>query len=187
MWRPRLITVAMLAAAGGCSTVLGPGGGGETSRAAEPPASWESAILFQFRDSLSDQAVRFAARVELDVDGPARRTVTGDAVYMTESSFLRTPWYRLRVTEPRQMVIRVVLEYPHDARTVAEYPLTISPGEFYYVLFGVGTLEPEEPNRPYIIREMRKYAVPAEAIQQPSDSLWIGHYTQGRYCFACPG
>lgn len=177
-----MIAATVLAAATGCTTILGPGGSGDTSRATEPPASWESAVLFQFRDSLSDSASNFAARVEFD----GHRAVTGRDVYLTESNFLRTPWYRLRVSEPEQMVVRVVLEHPREARTVAEYPLPITRDEFYYVLFGVGTLEPEEPHRPYIVRELRKYAVPAEARRRATDSLWIGYYTRGRYCFACP-
>jgi hypothetical protein len=186
MWRLRMTAAIMLAAASGCTTILGPGGGGETSRAVEPPASWESAILFQFRDSLSDPAANFAARVEFDGVGGARRTVTGRAVYLEKSSFLRTPWYRLRVGDPRQMMVRIVLEHQRETHTVAEYPITITRDEFYYVLFGIGTLEPEQPHRPYIVRELRKYAVPAEARRQPTDSLWIGYYTRGRYCFACP-
>lgn len=172
----------MLAAATGCTTILGSGRSGDTSRATEPPREWESAVLFQFRDSLLDSAANFAARVEVD----GRHTVTGRDVYLTESNFLRTPWYRLRVSEPEQMVVRVVLEHAREARTVAEYPLTVTRDEFYYVLFGVGTPEPEQPHRPYIVRELKKYAVPAEARRQPTDSLWIGYYTRGRYCFGCP-
>lgn len=181
MWGLRMIAATMLAATG-CTTILGPGGSGDTSRATEPPASWESAILFQFRDSLSDSAANFAARVETD----GLRTVTGRDVYLTESNFLRTPWYRLRVSEPKEIVIRVVLDHPREAPTVAEYPLTVTRDEFYYVLFGVGTLEPEQPHSPYIVRELRNYAVPAGVRRQPTDSLWIGYYTRGRYCFACP-
>lgn len=182
MWRLRMLAVTMFAAATGCTTILGPGGGGDTSRAAEPPASWESAVLFQFQDSLRDSAANFAARVELD----GRFTVTGRDLYLTDSHFLRSPWYRLRVAEPRHIQVRVMLEHPRGARTVAEYPILVERDEFYYVLFGVGTLEPEQPHRPYVVRELRKYAIPAEARRQPSDSLWIGYYTQGRYCFSCP-
>lgn len=182
MWRSRTLAAIMLAAAPGCTPIIGPGSSGDTSRATEPPAAWESAVLFQFRDSLSDSAANFAARVEFD----GRYTVTGRDVYLTESNFLRTPWYRLRVPEPEQMVVRVVLEQPREVRMVAEYPLTVIRDEFYYVLFGVGTLEPEEPHRPYIVRELKKYAVPAEMRRQPTDSLWIGYYTRGRYCFGCP-
>jgi hypothetical protein len=182
MWKLRMLAATLLAAAAGCTTILGPGGGGDTSRATEPPASWESAVLFQFRDSLSDSTASFTARVEFG----GHHTVTGRDVYLTESNFLRTPWYRLRVSEPEQMVIRVVLEHPRELRTVAEYPLPVVRNEFFYVLFGVGTLEPEQPHRPYIVQDLRKYAVPAEVRRQPTDSLWIGYYTRGRDCFACP-
>lgn len=179
------MAATLLASASGCTSIFRFGGNEATSRAAEPPASWESAILFQFRDSLSDSLANYAARVEFDGEqGATLRTVTGGDVYLTESSFLRTPWYRLRVA--RQMVVRVVLEHPHTGPTVAEYPLTVKHDEFYYVLFGVGTREPEEPHRPSLIRDLRRYPVPAEARRQPSDSLWIGYYAEGRYCFACP-
>jgi hypothetical protein len=187
MWSLRVMAAMMLAAASGCATILGSGGNDETSRAAEPPASWESAILFQFRDSLSDPQADFAVRVEFEGEkGAALRTVTGGDVYLTESNFLRTPWYRLRVAEHRQMVVRVVLEHPQAGRTVAEYPLNVRRDEFYNVLFGVGTLKPEPPHRPHLVRDLRKFAIPAEVRQQPSDSLWIAYHAEGRYCFACP-
>lgn len=188
MRKLRMMAATMLAAASGCTTILGPGGSGETSRADEPPASWESAVLFQFRDSLSDPHANFAARVELGGDAFAPRTVTGRDVYLTESSFLRTPWYRLQINaESSQVVIRVKLDDASGGRTEVEYPLTVKRDEFYYVLFGVATREPEESHRPSLIRELRRYAVPAEARRQPSDSLWIGYYAHGRYCFMCPG
>ena len=187
MWRLRVIAATLLAAAGGCTTILAFGGGEETSRAAEPPATWESAILFQFPDSLTDSAANYAARVEFDGErGAARRTVTGRDVYLAEGNFHRTPWHRLRVAESRQLVLRVVLNHPHEGRTVAEYPLTVTRDEFYYVMFAVGTVEPDPLHRPLLVRELRKYAVPAEARREPSDSLWIGYYTRGRYCFMCP-
>lgn len=183
-----LLTAIMLAAASsGCMTLMGPGSSRESSRAAEPPASWESAILFQFRDSLSDPLADFAARVEFGQGGTARRTITGRDVYLTESSFLRTPWYRLRVAAGPQVALRVVLEHAGGGRTVAEYPLTVRRDEFYYVLFGVGTRQPPEPHRPELIRELRTYPLPENARRQASDSLWIGYYAQGRYCFMCPG
>lgn len=185
----RLAAVVLAAASSGCTTLMGPAGGGDTSRAAEPPASWKSAVLFQFRDSLSDPHMNFAARVELAGNGTPGRTITGRDVYLTESGFLRTPWYRLRITnaEPeRQIVIQVLLEHAVGGRTVAEYPLTIKRDVFYYVSFGVATREPPQPHLPDLMQELRSYPVPAEARRQPSDSLWIGYYTQGRYCFMCP-
>lgn len=189
MWRSRVIAATMLAAASGCTTILGSGGSGETSRADEPPASWDSAVLFQFRDSLSDPQANFAVRVDLAGEGSVPRTVTARDVYLTESSFLRTHWYRLRLAnaESGQVVIRLTLDDTSGGRTEVEYPLTVKRDEFYYVLFGVATREPEEPHRPSLIRDLRRYPVPAEARRQPSDSLWIGYHAQGRYCFMCPG
>jgi hypothetical protein len=114
MWRLRLMAASILAALSGCTTILGSGSSQETSRADEPPASWESAVLFQFRDSLSDPHTHFAARVELVGDVTAARTVTAHDVYLTESNLLRTPWYRIRLAggEPqRQAAIRIVLEH----------------------------------------------------------------------------
>lgn len=185
----RVLAAIMLAAAsGGCSTLMGPGASGDSSRAAEPPSSWESALLFQFSDFLVDPQADFAARVEIiDQEGTARRTVTGRDVFLTESSFLRTPWYRLRVAAPRRIALRVVVEHASGGRTVAEYPLSIRRDEFYYVIFGVGTRQPPEPHRPELIRELRTYELPSAAKRPPSDSLWIGYYAQGRYCFSCPG
>lgn len=186
MWRlPAVAAIVLGSASGACTPLLGPGGTGESSRAAEPPSSWESAILFQFRDSLSDPRVDFAARVEVDRDGAARRTITGRDVYLTESSFLRTPWYRLGA--PGQIALRVVLEHAGGGRTVAEYPLAVRRDEFYYVLFGVGTRQSPEPHRPELVRELRTYALAENTGRQASDSLWIGYYAQGRYCFMCPG
>jgi hypothetical protein len=189
MWRFGVMAAVLLVSGAGCTTILGPGGSGETSRAGEPPASWESAILFQFRDSLSDLQARFAVRVELGGDAARPRTITGRDVYLTESNFLRTPWYRLRTTnaESSQVVIRLKLDDASGGRTEVEYPLPVKRDEFYYVLFGVASREPEEPHRPSLIQGLRRYAVPAEARRQPSDSLWIGYYTKGRYCFTCPG
>jgi hypothetical protein len=177
------------AASGGCSTLVGPSAGLETSRAAEPPAAWESAVLFQFRDAVTNPDAGFKARVEFTGE-PSGRPVTGRDVYLTESNFLRTPWYRLRIPgaeAERSLVITVVLEHDAGGRTTAEYPLTVARDEFYYVSFGVATREPPAPANPDIVRELRSYPIPAAARKQPGDSLWIGYATRSRYCFACPG
>ncbi|HLM68548.1 MAG TPA: hypothetical protein VK358_13510 [Longimicrobium sp.] len=178
----------VLSTASGCTTIVGPGSGGATSRAAEPPASWDSAILFQFRDAVSDPNTNFTARVELQGDATSPRTVTGHDVYLTETGFLRTPWYRLRIADldSTRMVVRVVLDHATGGRSEAEYPLTIKRAEFYYVSFGVGTREPPRPHMPDLVQELRSYPVPAGARRLPSDSLWIGYYKAGRYCFTCP-
>lgn len=109
-------------------------------------------------------------------------------MYLTESNFLRTPWYRLRVVNGNasQVIIRLILDDASGGRTSVEYPIPVARDEFYYVLFDVGTREPEEPHRPSLIQELRRYPVPAGARRQPSDSLWIGYYAEGRYCFSCP-
>lgn len=183
------MAATMLATVSGCTTILGSGGGEGTSRADEPPSSWESAVLFQFRDSLSDPQANFAARVELGGDATTSRTVTARDVYLTESNFLRTPWYRIWLAggaPQRQTVIRVVLEHATGALTVAEYPLTVKRDEFYYVSFGVATRQPPQPHHPDLLRELRSYPVPPEARRQSSDSLWIGYWSQGRHCFMCP-
>jgi hypothetical protein len=191
MWRVHAFAAVVIAAAcSGCTTMMGPAGGSDTSRAAEPPQSWESAVLFQFRDSLSDPHARFAARVEFRGDGAVPQNVTGADVYVTESNLLRTPWYRMRIlgnAPERQMVLRVVLEHATGEHTEAEYPLTIKRDEFYYVSLGIGTREPAQPHRIDVMHELRSYPVPIAARRLASDSLWIGYYTRGRYCFSCPG
>jgi hypothetical protein len=185
----RIRPIIVLVLASGCTTLVGSAAGPETSTDAEPPRAWESAVLFQFRDSTSDPGLEFAARVELG-GAATPRTVTGDDVYLTESNLLRTPWYRLRLPPAElrgELMIQVVLEHPSGDRSVADYPLTITRDEFYYVSFGVGTRQAPQPHLPDRVRELRSYPVPAEARQQTSDSLWIGYYTRGRYCFSCPG
>lgn len=59
--------------------------------------------------------------------------MTGRDVYLTETSCLRTPWYRLLLTnaESSQVVIRLKLDNTGGRRTEVEYPLTVKRDEFY--------------------------------------------------------
>lgn len=190
MRRRRGVAALVLAGlASGCAGLTGPAGSQQTSTAAEPPAGWESAVLFQFRDSVTDPHAGFAARVEFQTEHSVH-AVTGRDVFVTQSNIVRTPWYRLglpRGASQKNVMLRVVLQHSAGGRTVAEYPLVVKPDEFYYVTFGVATRRPDPPHNPGHVRGLRSYPVPVDAQGSPGDSLWIGYHSTGRYCFECPG
>jgi hypothetical protein len=181
--RPLLMALAM----SGCTGVLNSTESSRVSSAYEPPRSWDSALLFRFEDSTQSESERYGARIEF-FDGERQRSVTGADVFRQGGSS-RTPWYRVSMPASGEFAttVRITIGDLAGARTVAEYPLTMKANDFYYVRFGIGTLEPglHPPTNP-MVEELRGYDVPAGARRAPSDSLWVSHVTRGRYCFDCP-
>ncbi|MBW3571064.1 MAG: hypothetical protein KY467_08150 [Gemmatimonadetes bacterium] len=179
----------LLVAAAGCSGLLSSSESTHTSRAFEPPQSWEAGVVFLFRDSVADPGNRYGARVEF-FDGAGRKVVaSGRDLFRTESGEVRTPWYRIWLPRSGEYpaTVRITIGDSAGEQTVATYPLTVKNDVFYYVRFGIASFDHagQRPTNP-IVFGLRAYPVPAGARRAPGDSLWVSWVHRGRYCFDCP-
>lgn len=183
----------VLAGAAACSGVLNSSDAGQVSTDYEPPKSWESALLFQFMDSTfqfaepeMNTAPIYGAQVEFD-DGRQRRVVTGRDVYHADNGAVRTPWYRVEPDgREHATTLRLTIGDATGQQALAEYPLVLRSGEFYFIEFGVYTRTYGPGSYDGFMQGWRSYPAPAGARRAPGDSLWVSYRTRGRYCFNCP-
>ncbi len=182
----------LLFAAAACAGAVSSTDVTHVSAAYEPPQGWESAVLFQFMDSTyrllegGKNPANYAATIEY-FDGIRTRVVTGGDIFRAENGSIRTPWYRL---EPEgseyATTIRITISDAAGEEAVAEYPLTLRKGQFYFVEFGVYTRTYGPGSRDAFMQGWRRYPVPPGARRAPGDSLWVAYRTRGRDCFNCP-
>lgn len=184
----RFPVLALIVALGGCAILPDTEGDAVTSTAFEPPAAWESAVLFSFADGIHFPNHPYAARVEFTTANDQRHVVTGRDLFYAPGGDLRSAWYRvpLRGGEPHPLLIRIIVTDTLDAVSVAEYPLTVEPNHFYDVNFGVTTRTQPRPAAPSLAEGRRSYPVTPEARMQPTDSLFVSYFFRTRNCFDCP-
>jgi len=179
------LAAAALPFVAGCASLV-QSADGDTSAEYQPPKSWASAVTFQFQDPRFELPPRgsHTTRIEFN-DGNRMRVVTKSDLAELPHGGISTPWYRLRPTRGEPVTIRVTLEHPGGARTVADYPLFAQRDEFYSVGAGVLTRE-SRPWEPSHAANSLAFPVHPAGSTQPGDSLWISHSVRLKSCFNCP-
>lgn len=172
-----------LCGAWGCAGMAQPGTP-EASIDFQPPASWRSAVKFRLGDPvIHHPGVNHTTRVEFAGPG-GTRDVSNRNLFVSPGGEVRTPWYRLTPSDD-PLVLRITIEYPNSARTIAEYPLFPKRGEFYTVVASVYK-RVEDPARPATNLNPVAYPLSPGSIAQPGDSLWVSFFVSRRDCFGCP-
>lgn len=178
----RLAGAALFCTAAGCATLLDPAAA-DQSRSTEPPKGWEAAVAFVFADPRFISGVDYTTRIEFH-DGLRTRTVTGNDLFQTRTQGIRTPWYRLRTRGVFSTILRVTINHPGGAVTVADHPLSVPRDDFYDVHIRVVGRNPELHGSS--VTRATSYPLAAGANRPAGDSLWIAYFVRGRYCFDCP-
>lgn len=179
----RVVVAALLCAASACAGLTPTST--DLSTAFEPPRSWDAAVLFAFGDSAFVPHADYATRIEFH-DGVRQRVLTARDLFDAPTGEKRTPWFRLRPGRSGAPVaVRVILEHPNGAQTVADYPLTVRRDEYVSLEAIVYT---RDPNEWYISMPPHRKSFPLHpsARAQAGDSLWIFHGARNRECFGCP-
>lgn len=187
---PTLGCVALLSALVGCiNATTHPVGSGDPqldeSRLAEPPEDWVSAATFSFPDSSTRAWANYATRIQFN-DGLRDRTVTAAELFNSTDNALRTPWFRLRPGKQYATSIRFTIEHRGGITSVAEYPITFQPDEFYRFQAGITNRAREREGGWPLPANLRGYPLNPAAGAEPGDSIWIFFTSRNRSCFWCP-
>lgn len=146
----------------------------EVSPLVRPPAEWDSAATFYLPEF---------ARVEFS-DGRRLRVVTTSESVASDSTFGRTPWYRIYTADTLATTLRAIVRFGGSGTAIAEYPLTLRRDGYTSVWVYRSANSP----RGQIIGafNIRSYGLPVEVAESASDSLWIYMGTRPKSCFDCP-
>jgi hypothetical protein len=117
-------------------------------------------------------------------DGVHSRTVTSRDDVWSDSTFGRTPWYRIWTADSLSTTVHVTVNFGARGSVTAEYPMVLRPDGNYTVW----VLRTADNPRTTIMGayRARSFALPPGAAQNAADSLWIFTGTRSRRCFDCP-
>jgi hypothetical protein len=167
-----LLVLLGLAACAGLPSI--PPGQQDTSPLVHPPNDWDSALTFMLMDS---------AHAEF-FDGRRSRTVTSRDGVRSDSTFGRTPWYRIWTADSLRTTVHVTASFGALGSVAADYQLTIRP-DGYYDVWVVRTAD--NPRTTIMgATGARSFALPPGVARTAADSLWIFTGTRPKRCFDCP-